>query len=78
MEVIRVWSTRTKQHYDLIIIKEKESPYYRIVNLTKQWLCPCKFKTYNEAYDDIVRYEKEGRNTIDLGYYYLKVKKDED
>lgn len=78
MEVIKVWSTHSKSFYDLIIIKEKENGQYRIVNLTKQWLCPCKFDSYDAAYDDIRRYEKEGRNQIELADYYLKVIKDED
>lgn len=77
MEIIKVFSTRTNQDYDLIIIKEKICDKYRIVNLTRQWLCPCVFDSYEDALKDIYRYEAEHKNIVDPSRYHMEVMLDE-
>jgi len=64
METISVISTRTRELYILTILQEKDKQEFRICNLSKTYICPCVFNTYEEAYADIVRYEKEGKNII--------------
>lgn len=59
-----VQSTRTNQYYVLIIMKEKMDDFFRIVNISKKWICPCVFHTYEEAVSDIFRYQEEGKNKI--------------
>lgn len=68
--VYEVVSTKSGNEYSLIIIKEKAEDVYRIVNLTKGHICPCKFSTYEEAEDDIYRYQSEGKNEI-LGMHSI-------
>jgi hypothetical protein len=59
-----VRSTRSGNIYSLLILIEREEGKYRICNLTKGHICPCKFDTYEEAVKDIEQYEKDGKNRI--------------
>ena len=68
--VYEIVSTNSGNEYSLIIIKEKTKDVYRIVNLTKGHICPCEFDTYEEAEDDIYRYQSEGKNQI-LGMHSI-------
>lgn len=62
--VYEVLSLNSGNEYAIIIIEDKAENVFRIVNLTKGHICPCKFDTYEEAEDDIYRYQSEGKNEI--------------
>lgn len=59
-----VISTKSGREYHLQIFKEKYDNEYRIINLTRGIIYPCKFGSFQEAEDDIYKYQAEGRNEI--------------
>lgn len=62
--IIEMISKRSGNKYNLMILKEKKKEEYRICNITKGHICPCIFNTHQEAIDDIIKYEEEGRIII--------------
>lgn len=46
---------------DVILIKHKGTQEYSFVNLTKGHICPCRFKTFEEAIADIEDRMKNGK-----------------
>lgn len=63
-ENILVRKEPSKEIFELAILKEKDKEEYRICNLTKGHICKCIFDSYEDAYTDIERYQKERKNTI--------------
>ena len=59
-----VLSTKSGREYSLQIFKEKYNNEYRIINLTKGIIYPCRFNSFEEAEEDIYRYQAEGKNKI--------------
>lgn len=64
MKIYNVTSLKNSKDYNLTIFIEKESQKYRILNLTKQHICPCNFNSYVEAVNDIYEYEKNNKIII--------------
>lgn len=52
-KIFTVKSTRSGNIYNLLILKERVEGKYRICNLTKEHICPCRFDTYDDAVKDI-------------------------
>lgn len=71
-KVYIVHSTRSDRDYHIVIFKEKKQNVYRIINLTLGYICPCTFDTYEQAEDDIYKYQMEGKNKI-LDIYSLSL-----
>lgn len=63
-KVYVVSSTNTGNEYSLVIFKEKIERVFRIINLTKGHICPSEFDTYEQAEEDIYRYQAKGKNRI--------------
>lgn len=47
--------------YIVLLMQHKITREWSFVNLTKEHICPCKFKTYEEAIDDLEQHVKDGR-----------------
>lgn len=45
------------------ILKNKSDNTFSFVNLTKKHICPCRFKSIEEAVEDMNRQMKEGKIT---------------
>ena len=63
-KVYVVMSTKSGREYHLQIFKEKYDKEYRIINLTRGIIYPCRFNSFEEAEDDIYRYQAKGKNVI--------------
>lgn len=46
---------------EVIIARNKSDDTYSFINLTKQHICPCKFKTMEDAIADMERLKNEGK-----------------
>lgn len=60
MEIILVRKTDDIE-YIVLLMQHKISREWSYVNLTKQHICPCKFKTYEEAIEDLNKQVKDGK-----------------
>lgn len=58
MWIYKVYSNKHEKEYSLAILEEKRQDKYRIVNLTKNHICPCTFNSIEDAYNDILDYVK--------------------
>lgn len=67
-----VRSTKSQQEYSIMIFKEKHEDTFRIINLTRGYICPCRFNTYEDAVNDIYKYQSEGKNEI-LDIYSMSI-----
>ncbi len=45
----------------LLLYKNKDSSGYQFINLEKEHICPCKFKTEEEALKDLDKLILEGK-----------------
>ena len=45
----------------LLILKNKDGSGYQFINLQKRHICPCKFKTQEEALEDLNRLVESGK-----------------
>lgn len=61
-EIMRKWLIR-KQDDDVVvaILKNKADDTYSFVNLTKEHICPCRFKSMEDAISDMERQKEEGK-----------------
>ena len=59
--------------YICLLMQHKISKEWSFVNLTKQHICPCKFKTYDEAIEDLENHVKDGK-IVSWHYCDLPVK----
>lgn len=59
---MRKWLIR-KQDDDVVvaILKNKADDTYSFVNLTKEHICPCRFKSMEDAIADMERQKEEGK-----------------
>lgn len=46
---------------DVILVRHKGTQEYSFVNLTKGHICPCRFKTFEDAVADIEDRIKDGK-----------------
>lgn len=46
---------------DVLLLKHKETDEYSFVNLTKGHICPCRFRSMEEAILDLAERKKDGR-----------------
>lgn len=54
---------------DVILVRHKGTQEYSFVNLTKGHICPCRFKTLEDAVADIEKRIKDGKI---VGYRILE------
>lgn len=54
---------------DVILVRHKGTQEYSFVNLTKGHICPCRFKTFEDAVADIEKRIKDGKI---VGYRILE------
>lgn len=52
---------REMDNVEVIIVRNKSDDTYSFINLTKQHICPCKFKTMEDAVADMERLKNEGK-----------------
>ena len=70
MKSIKV--TRVDGVFDILLLKHKTYNGYSFVNLTKGHICPCVFKSEEEAISDLEKYKQSGKiinyETMDKEY----------
>lgn len=54
---------------DVILVRHKGTQEYSFVNLSKGHICPCRFKTFEDAVADIEKRIKDGKI---VGYRILE------
>ena len=69
MSINRLRVVRSKDTVEVLLLKHKISGEYSFVNLTKGHICPCKFKSVEEALKDLNNYIKKGKV---LSYEFLE------
>lgn len=69
MNINRLRVVRPKDTVEVLLLKHKISGEYSFVNLTKGHICPCKFKSVEEALKDLNNYIKKGKV---LSYEFLE------
>lgn len=69
MSINRLRVVRPKDTVEVLLLKHKISGEYSFVNLTKGHICPCKFKSVEEALKDLDNYIKKGKV---LSYEFLE------
>ena len=69
MSINRLRVVRPKDTVEVLLLKHKISDEYSFVNLTKGHICPCKFKSVEEALKDLNNYIKKGKV---LSYEFLE------
>lgn len=52
---------RSKDTVNVILMPSKDKSYYSFINLTKGHICPCKFRTVEDAEKDLERYKAKGK-----------------
>lgn len=52
---------REMDNVEVIIIRNKSDNTYSFINLTKQHICPCRFKTIEDAIADMEKLKNEGK-----------------
>lgn len=52
---------REMDNVEVIIIRNKSDDTYSFINLTKQHICPCRFKTMEDAIADMEKLKNEGK-----------------
>jgi hypothetical protein len=60
-DIIKTYQVQKDMIYELLILKEKTEPYFRIINLTKLHICTCKFDTLEDVKNDLIKYEDNGQ-----------------
>lgn len=50
--------TRTDGIVEVLLFRNKSDNTYSYINLTKGHICPCKFKTIEDAIEDLKNYPK--------------------
>lgn len=69
MNINKLRVVRPKDTVEVLLLKHKISGEYSFVNLTKGHICPCKFKSVEEALKDLNNYIKKGKV---LSYEFLE------
>ena len=57
----RIKVTRNDGVFEILLLKHKTFQGYSFVNLTKGHICPCVFKTEEEALNDLEKYKQSGK-----------------
>jgi ssRNA-specific RNase YbeY (16S rRNA maturation enzyme) len=57
MRKIRIFYKDKAKETDVLLLPSKNKKYYSFINLTKGHICPCKFKTEEEAIEDLRSYK---------------------
>ena len=52
---------RPNDEIEVVLVKYKEGDSFSFVNLTKGHICPCVFKSENEAIEDLNKYKRLGK-----------------
>lgn len=62
MIIYRFSVERPKDTVEVWLIRNKYSPFeFQFVNISKGYICPCKFKDFNDAIKDMIRLKSEGK-----------------
>ena len=57
----RIKVTRNDGVFEILLLKHKTFQGYSFVNLTKGHICPCVFKSEEEALNDLEKYKQSGK-----------------
>ena len=60
MNLNKIIVVRPKDIVTVLLLKHKNTNEYSFVNLTKGHICPCRFKSINEAIKDLEERKKSG------------------
>jgi hypothetical protein len=52
---------RPNDEIEVVLVKYREEDKFSFVNLTKGHICPCIFKSENEAIEDLNKYKRLGK-----------------
>lgn len=52
---------RESDNVEVIIVRNKSDNTYSFINLTKQHICQCRFKTMKDAIADMEKLKNEGK-----------------
>ena len=67
MYLNKIIIVRPKGIVTVLLLKHKNTEEYSFVNLTKGHICPCRFKSINEAVKDLEE-RKESGNIINYKF----------
>lgn len=67
MNLNKIIVVRPKDIVTVLLLKHKNTNEYSFVNLTKGHICPCRFKSINEAVKDLEE-RKESGNIINYKF----------
>lgn len=57
MRKFKIFYKDKAKETDVLLLPHKNKKCYSFINLTKGHICPCKFKTEEEAIEDLRRYK---------------------
>ena len=60
MNLNKIIVVRPKDIVTVLLLKHKNTNEYSFVNLTKRHICPCRFKSINEAIKDLEERKNSG------------------
>ena len=60
MNLNKIIVVRPKDIVTVLLLKHKNTNEYSFVNLTKGYVCPCRFKSINEAIKDLEERKNSG------------------
>lgn len=60
MNLNKIIVVRPKDIVTVLLLKHKNTNEYSFVNLTKGHICPCRFKSINEAIKDLEERKNSG------------------
>lgn len=60
MNLNKIIVVRPKDIVTVLLLKHKNTNEYSFVNLTKGHICPCRFKSIDEAIKDLEERKKSG------------------
>ena len=60
MNLNKIIIVRPKDIVTVLLLKHKNTNEYSFVNLTKGHICPCRFKSINEAIKDLEERKNSG------------------
>lgn len=59
--MIRIHVIRKSDEVDVLLLRNKVEGTFSFVNITKGHICPCRFRTVEDAFSDLERYKKAGK-----------------
>ena len=59
IKILKYLVTRPKDTVEVLLLKNKNDNTYSFVNITKGYICPCRFNSVEDAIDDMDKLIKE-------------------